>query len=115
MTPEEMYAFEEKNGLPHFPPDPPPPVDPNNLTPAEAQIAADHMIACLDVAARGEAMLGDYDRAAVLKLAKDQITLLTRVLMANGEVEPSVWSTIQFLGENLSRRASKIAAEDDDD
>jgi hypothetical protein len=115
MNEEEMYAFEEEHGLPHFPKEPPPPADPKNITREEAQASVDHMAEMLMVMSRQETIIGDHDKARVYQLASEQIRLLGQAIMAGASIDPDAWNLIINTGLRLTSRAQAVAARDDDD
>lgn len=114
MNSEEMYAFEEEHKLPHFPPDPPLPADPSNVTRDEAGVLIDHMAEVLSVMARQDTILGDHDKARVCTLASDQVKLLGQVIMSQGEFDPKAWEYVIRMGAKLTARAGAVADKDDD-
>lgn len=116
MTPEEAWAFEEANGIPHLPPEPPPSADPERVTHAEAEAGGDHIVSVMNVVARTETIFGDHERAAAIRVAGEQFALLMRVVITTargGTVSPEVWDAIKRKGDELSRRAKRIAADEE--
>jgi hypothetical protein len=117
MTPEEAWAFEEAHGLPHLPPEPPPPADPEHITEAEMQASIDHMVECIAVLARTEVLFQNYEKAALLRQMSEQFRLLGRVTLAAGqgeEVPPEAWAALQQAGDAMTRRAARLHRDDDE-